>query len=68
MDFSSNTTAFYISLALMALLCLGCYLFDHNHKEAGKKLIVPILLFMIGAVALCSVGFIFMFIYYLFIK
>lgn len=39
-----NSTEFYISLALFALLFIGGYLIDHHHEKLGVKVITPIIL------------------------
>ena len=39
-----NSTEFYISLALFALLFIGGYLIDHHHEKLGVKIITPIIL------------------------
>lgn len=57
-----NSTEFYISLALFALLFIGGYLIDHNHEKLGVKVITPIFLFACVTVVLGTL----IFIYYLF--
>lgn len=57
-----NSTEFYISLALFALLFIGGYLIDHHHEKLGVKIITPIILFACITVVLGVL----VFIYYLF--
>lgn len=57
-----NSTDFYVSLALFALLFIGGYLIDHNHEKLGVKVITPIIL--LAAIS-CVLGTL-IFIYYLF--
>jgi hypothetical protein len=58
----NNSTEFYISLALFALLFIGSYLIDHHHEKLGVKVITPIILLAFVTVVLGSL----VFIYYLF--
>lgn len=58
----ANSTEFYISLALFALLFIGSYLIDHNHEKLGVKVITPIILLACVTVVLGVL----VFIYYLF--
>lgn len=57
-----NSTEFYISLALFALLFIGGYLIDHHHEKLGVKVIAPIILLAFVTVVLGVL----VFIYYLF--
>lgn len=57
-----NSTEFYISLALFALLFIGSYLIDHHHEKLGVKVITPIILLAFVTVVLGTL----VFIYYLF--
>lgn len=58
----ANSTEFYISLALFALLFIGSYLIDHHHEKLGVKVITPIILLAFVTVVLGTL----VFIYYLF--
>lgn len=58
----ANSTEFYISLALFALLFIGSYLIDHHHEKLGVKVITPIILLACVTVVLGAL----VFIYYLF--
>lgn len=58
----ANSTEFYISLALFALLFIGGYLIDHHHEKLGLKVITPIILLAFVTVVLGTL----VFIYYLF--
>lgn len=58
----NNSTEFYISLALFALLFIGGYLIDHHHEKLGVKVITPIILLAFVTVVLGVL----VFIYYLF--
>lgn len=58
----ANSTEFYISLALFALLFIGGYLIDHHHEKLGVKVITPIILLAFVTVMLGTL----VFIYYLF--
>lgn len=58
----NNSTEFYISLALFALLFIGSYLIDHHHEKLGVKVITPIILLAFVTVMLGTL----VFIYYLF--
>lgn len=58
----ANSTEFYISLALFALLFIGGYLIDHHHEKLGVKVITPIILLAFVTVVLGAL----VFIYYLF--
>ena len=57
-----NSTEFYISLALFALLFIGGYLIYHHHEKLGVKVIPPIILLACVTVVLGAL----VFIYYLF--
>lgn len=57
-----NSTEFYISLVLFALLFIGGYLIDHHHEKLGVKVITPIILLACVTVVLGVL----IFIYYLF--
>lgn len=58
----ADSTEFYISLALFALLFIGGYLIDHHHEKLGVKVITPIILLACVTVVLGTL----VFIYYLF--
>lgn len=58
----ANSTEFYISLALFALLFIGGYLIDHHHEKLGVNVITPIILLAFVTVVLGTL----VFIYYLF--
>ena len=58
----ADSTEFYISLALFALLFIGGYMIDHHHEKLGVKVITPIILLACVTVVLGAL----VFIYYLF--
>ena len=61
-----NSTEFYISLALFALLFIGGYLIDHHHEKLGVKVITPIILLACVCVCVTVVLGALVFVYYIF--
>lgn len=64
----SDSTAFYISLALMALLFFGIRIWERGNQKWGVRIVAPILFLMAFCVAGGIITFFGLIIYILFIK